>query len=143
MHAVLAIGGSDSAAAAGIQADLKTIAAHGGYGLTVLTAVTAQSTRRVAAALPVPADLIAAQFEAVFEDFAVTAAKSGMLVDAQRVEAVHAALARWRPEHYVLDPVIASTSGRACSTMPASPHYAGICCRWRLWQRPTSTKPNG
>ena len=113
MRTVLTVAGSDSGAGAGIQADLKTIAAHGGYGLSVLTAVTAQNTRAVSAALPLPVDLIEAQFAAIFDDFAPAATKSGMLADRERIEAVAAALRRYRPPHYVLDPVMISKSGFA------------------------------
>lgn len=113
MRTVLTVAGSDSGAGAGIQADLKTIAAHGGYGLSVLTAVTAQNTRAVSAALPLPVDLIEAQFAAIFDDFAPAATKSGMLADRERIGVVAAALRRYRPPHYVLDPVMISKSGFA------------------------------
>lgn len=108
---VLTVAGSDSGAGAGIQADLKTIAANGGYGLSVLTSVTAQNTQAVTAALALPADLVAAQFDAIFADFEVHATKSGMLADRERVEVVAACLARYRPPAYVLDPVMVSKSG--------------------------------
>ena len=111
MNCVLTIAGSDSGAASGIQADLKSIAAHGGYGVTVLTAVTAQSTDAVTATLPVPAAVVTAQIDAVRAGFEVAAVKSGMLVDAERVTAVARVLGAWQPPNYVLDPVIVSTSG--------------------------------
>ena len=111
MRTVLTVAGSDSGAGAGIQADLKTIAAHGGYGLSVLTAVTAQNTRAVSAALALPPDLIEQQFAAIFDDFQPAAAKSGMLADRERVAVVAACLRRYRPPHYVLDPVMISKSG--------------------------------
>jgi hydroxymethylpyrimidine/phosphomethylpyrimidine kinase len=108
---VLTIAGSDSGAGAGIQADLKTFAALGVYGVSVITAVTAQNTRGVAAIHQVPADIIAAQFDAVFSDFKIAAAKIGMLGDAAAIEAVAAGLARYRPRSIVLDPVLAASSG--------------------------------
>ncbi len=111
MRTVLTIAGSDSGAGAGIQADLKSIAANGAYGLTVLTSVTAQNTRAVTAAYSLPADLIEAQFAAVFSDFTPDAVKSGMLADRERVEVVAAAIRRYHPPHYVLDPVMVSKSG--------------------------------
>lgn len=111
MRTVLTIAGSDSGAGAGIQADLKAISASGGYGLSVLTSVTAQNTKAVTAAFALPAELIEAQFEAVFDDFPVHAAKSGMLADRVRVEVVAACLRRYRPPQYVLDPVMVSKSG--------------------------------
>src|SRR3989338_10546962 len=104
MRTVLTVAGSDSGAGAGIQADLKTIAANGAYGLSVLTAVTAQNTRAVTAALPLPVDLIEAQFAAIFDDFAPDATKSGMLADRERIEVVAAALRRHRPPPYRLAP---------------------------------------
>ena len=113
MKTILTVAGSDSSAGAGIQADLKTIAANGAYGLTVVTAVTAQNARAVSACLPVDPDVIAAQIAAVFEAFEIAAIKSGMLVDRTRVAAVAAALSTRNTPHYVLDPVIVSSSGQA------------------------------
>lgn len=111
MSTVLTIAGSDSSGGAGIQADLKTISANGGYGLCVLTAVTAQNTKTVTAAFALPVDVIEAQFAALFDDFEIHAAKSGMLADHERVAVVAACMRRYRPPHYVLDPVMISTSG--------------------------------
>ena len=111
MDTVLTIAGSDSGAGAGIQADLKTIAAHGAYGVSILTAVTAQNTREVTAAFALPRDLIDAQFAAIFSDFAPAAAKTGMLADRERIEAVAGAMRKYRPANYVLDPVMISKSG--------------------------------
>ena len=108
---MLTIAGSDSGAASGIQADLKSIAAHGGYGVTVLTAVTAQNADAVTATMPVPATVVTAQIDAVRAGFEVAAVKSGMLVDAERVVAVARVLKAWQPPNYVVDPVIVSTSG--------------------------------
>ncbi len=108
---VLTVAGSDSGAGAGIQADLKTISANGGYGISVLTSVTAQNTREVTAAFPLPPELIEQQFAALFDDFAPAAMKSGMLADRARVEVVARCLRRYRPPHYVLDPVMISKSG--------------------------------
>ncbi len=111
MRTVLTIAGSDSGAGAGIQADLKTIAAHGAYGLSILTAVTAQNTQAVTAAAALSPELIEAQFAAIFADFAPDAAKTGMLADRERIEVVAAAMRRYAPPHYVLDPVMISKSG--------------------------------
>ena len=111
MPAILTVAGSDSSAGAGIQADLKAIAANGGYGLTAVTAVTAQNPGAVTACMPVDADVIAAQIAAAFEGFEVAAVKSGMLVDRTRVAAVAGAFRDRAAPHYVLDPVLASTSG--------------------------------
>ena len=78
---VLTIAGSDSGGGAGIQADLKTFAALGVYGTSVLTAITAQNTRGVTAIHSVPAEMVAAQLDAVLDDFAVAAVKVGMIGD--------------------------------------------------------------
>lgn len=113
MHTVLTIAGSDSGAGAGIQADLKAISATGGYGLTVLVAITAQNTRGVTAALPLPTDLIAAQFEAVVEDFPVGAVKTGMLADEERTRLVASLLRDRGLPNVVVDPVMISKSGHS------------------------------
>ncbi len=105
------IAGSDSGGGAGIQADLKTFAALGVYGASVITALTAQNTKHVAAIHEVPADFIAAQIDAVFSDFDVRAVKIGMLGNAAAIEAVIAGLARHGARNVVLDPVMAATSG--------------------------------
>ena len=105
------IAGSDSGAGAGIQADLKTFAALGVYGATVITALTAQNTRGVAAIHAVPAAFVAAQIDAVFSDLAVGAVKIGMLGHAAVIEAVAAGLDRWTAANVVLDPVMVASSG--------------------------------
>ena len=111
MKAILTVAGSDSSGGAGIQADLKTIAANGAYGLTVVTAVTAQNVRAVTACMAVSPELIAAQFAAAFEAFDIAAVKSGMLVDRKRINAVVQAFGAWSAPHYVLDPVMTASSG--------------------------------
>jgi len=108
---VLTIAGSDSSAGAGIQADLKAISANGGYGASVITAITAQNTRGVTAAAEVDLDLIRAQADAVFGDLRVAAVKSGMLASAQVIETVAKILRDHRPPYYVLDPVMISKTG--------------------------------
>src|SRR5262245_28758110 len=92
MRIALTIAGSDSGGGAGIQADLKTFAAHGVYGTSVLTAVTAQNTLGVTAFEVLSADLVTAQIEAVMSDFGAHAVKTGMLANAAIVEAVAAAV---------------------------------------------------
>ena len=109
---VLAIAGSDSGGGAGLQADLKTFAAHGVHGVCAVTAVTAQNTRAVIAVEPVPAPMVAAQIRAVFDDFDIRAVKTGMLATAAIVEAVCEALEAYPGPPLVVDPVIAATSGR-------------------------------
>src|SRR5512145_261312 len=111
MHYVLTIAGSDSGGGAGIQADLKTFAAHGVYGTSAITAVTAQNTERVTAVHVVPPSMVAAQIDAVASDLRLDAVKTGMLASAAIVEAVAAAIVRWRLPQLVVDPVMVAKSG--------------------------------
>jgi hydroxymethylpyrimidine/phosphomethylpyrimidine kinase len=107
----LTIAGSDSSGGAGIQADLKTFAACGVYGASVITALTAQNTKGVTGVHPVPAAFVTAQIDAVFDDLAVGAVKIGMVAQRDVIEAIVAGLTRWAPKHVVLDPVMVATSG--------------------------------
>jgi hydroxymethylpyrimidine/phosphomethylpyrimidine kinase len=107
----LTIAGSDSSAGAGIQADLKTFAAFGVYGASVVTALTAQNTTGVSAIHQVPADFVTAQMDAVFSDLDVKAVKIGMVAQLATIDAIVAGLTRWSPKHIVLDPVMVATSG--------------------------------
>ena len=111
MRTALTIAGSDSSGGAGIQADLKTFAAFGLYGASAITAVTAQSTKGIEATLPLPADLVTAQIEAVAGDLTIDATKIGMLANAAIVEAVAAAIAELDLPLVVLDPVLVSSMG--------------------------------
>jgi hydroxymethylpyrimidine/phosphomethylpyrimidine kinase len=111
MRSALTIAGSDSGAGAGIQADLKTFAAHGIYGTSAITAVTAQNTLGVTMFEPMPAELVTAQIEAVMSDFGAAAAKTGMLANAAIVEAVAAAVEALEIPLLVVDPVMAAKSG--------------------------------
>jgi len=105
------IAGSDSSGGAGIQADLKTFAALGIYGASIITALTAQNTKGVSAVHDVPPAFIAAQFDAVFSDLDIVAAKIGMLSQAATIDAVAKGLLQYRARNIVLDPVIVATSG--------------------------------
>lgn len=107
---VLTIAGSDSGGGAGIQADLKTIAALGGYGLSVITALTAQNGLGVSGVFATPADFVLAQLKAVRDGFPIHAAKTGMLFSAELVHALAEALAD-KDFPLVLDPVCVSQSG--------------------------------
>jgi hydroxymethylpyrimidine/phosphomethylpyrimidine kinase len=107
----LAIAGSDSSGGAGIQADLKTFAAFGVYGASVITALTAQNTKGVTGIHPVPANFVTAQIDAVFGDLDVKAVKIGMVSECAVIEAIVAGLQRWSQAHIVLDPVMVATSG--------------------------------
>lgn len=108
---VLSIAGSDSGGGAGIQADLKTIAALGCYGMTAITAITAQNTQGVTAIHGVPADILAAQIDAVISDIGCDAVKIGMLHAPEIVDVVANAISRHRLSNVILDPVMVSTSG--------------------------------
>jgi hydroxymethylpyrimidine/phosphomethylpyrimidine kinase len=107
----LTIAGSDSSGGAGIQADLKTFAALGVYGASVITALTAQNTSGVSGIHVVPADFVTAQIDAVFSDLDVRAVKIGMVAQLATIDAIVAGLTRWSPKHIVLDPVMVATSG--------------------------------
>ncbi len=111
MRSALTIAGSDSGAGAGIQADLKTFAAHRVYGSTVITAVTAQNTLGVTMFEAVSTDLVTAQLEAVMSDLGAHAAKTGMLANAAIVEAVAAAVQDLDIPFLVVDPVMMAKSG--------------------------------
>ena len=111
MRTALTIAGSDSGAGAGIQADLKTFAAHGVYGTSAITAVTAQNTRGVASFEEVSPQLIRAQIEAVMSDLGADAAKTGMLASAAAVEAVAQAISDFDIPFVVVDPVMLAKSG--------------------------------
>jgi hydroxymethylpyrimidine/phosphomethylpyrimidine kinase len=107
----LTIAGSDSSGGAGIQADLKTFAAFGVYGASVVTALTAQNTQGVTGIHDVPPDFIRKQIDAVFADLAVGAVKIGMMSRAEAIEAVAAGLDRHKARNIVLDPVMVASSG--------------------------------
>jgi hydroxymethylpyrimidine/phosphomethylpyrimidine kinase len=109
---VLIIAGSDSGGGAGIQADIKTVTALGGYAATAVTAVTVQNTLGVKAVHELPSELVQAQVRAVLEDIGADAIKTGMLVNAAIVEAVAAVLDETPELPVVVDPVMASKGGQ-------------------------------
>jgi hydroxymethylpyrimidine/phosphomethylpyrimidine kinase len=124
--AALSIAGSDSSAGAGLQADLKTFSALGVYGATVVTAVTAQNTQGVAAIHLVPAEILAAQLDAVFSDLSIKAVKTGMLGGEEGVSAVATGLERWAGGiPIIVDPVMISTSGSQLLAKDARKVLAG------------------
>jgi len=108
---VLSIAGSDSGGGAGIQADLKTFAALGCYGMTAISAITAQNTQGVRAIHGVPPEMLAAQIDAVVEDIGADAIKIGMLHSPEVVQVVAGAIRRHGLTNVVLDPVMVATSG--------------------------------
>ncbi len=110
---IVAIGGSDSSGGAGIQADLKTVAASGGYARTVVTAITAQHSGGVVALWPVPVASIEAQLRAAYLDTPPVAVKTGMLANRETVELVARVLRELGAPRLVVDPVVRSSSGAA------------------------------
>lgn len=110
---VLTIAGSDCSGGAGIQADLKTMSAFDVYGMSVITAVTAQNTCGVTGVQNVTGEMIRLQLEAVMSDIMPDAVKIGMLASADAVETVADILEKYHVEHVILDPVMVSTSGRS------------------------------
>ncbi len=131
------IAGSDSGGGAGIQADLKTFSALGVYGASVVTALTAQNTRGVAAIHAVPADFVTEEIDAVFSDLAVDAVKIGMLGAPDVIAAVADGLDRWRQSRVVLDPVMVAASGD-----PLVPDVAVAAIRNLLIPRAMVVTPN-
>ena len=119
LRIALTIAGSDPSGGAGIQADLKTFAAWRVYGTAVVTALTAQNTRGVRGTHLVPAAFVRAQLDAVLDDVAVHAIKTGMLPDGPTVEAVAAGLDAHADVPLVVDPVLVSTSGHTLADASA------------------------
>jgi hydroxymethylpyrimidine/phosphomethylpyrimidine kinase len=134
---LLTIAGVDPSGGAGIQADLKTFSALGGYGMSVVTGLTAQNTRGVRAVHPVPAQFVTQQLDAVFDDVRVDAVKIGMLGTAEVVAAVAAVLAARRPPYVVLDPVMVAKSGDRLLSLDAV-----ACLRDVLLPRVDLVTPN-
>jgi hydroxymethylpyrimidine/phosphomethylpyrimidine kinase len=108
---VLTIAGSDSGGGAGIQADLKTIAALGCYGMSAITAITAQNTLGVFGIHDIPPETVARQIDAVLEDIGADAVKTGMLSSEAIIEAIAESLSRHPIENLVVDPVMVAKSG--------------------------------
>lgn len=108
---ILTVAGSDSGGGAGIQADLKTIALLGGYGMSVVTALTAQNTQGISSVLEVPPEFVEQQMEAVLSDIGADALKTGMLVNSEIIKVVCQKIKRYRLRRVVVDPVMVSKSG--------------------------------
>ncbi|HIF9313306.1 TPA: bifunctional hydroxymethylpyrimidine kinase/phosphomethylpyrimidine kinase [Photobacterium damselae] len=107
----LTIAGSDSGGGAGIQADIKAISATGGYACSVITALTAQNTQGVHGIYSIPANFVAEQLDAVFQDLDVKAVKIGMLSDSNIISIIAHKLRQYQPKYLVVDPVMVATSG--------------------------------
>lgn len=112
METALTIAGSDSSGGAGIQADLKTFAAHQVHGLCVITAITAQNTRGVVHVAETPKDSVEKQIEAVFDDIQVDSVKIGMVCNKDIIESIVSSLSKYTLPPVILDPVMISTTGR-------------------------------
>ena len=139
MRTALTIAGSDSIAGAGIQADLKTFAALGVYGVSALTAITAQNTEGVADIFALPPQMVRAQIEQVAHDVEIEAVKTGMLVTSDIVRAVSETVGRFRHPNLVVDPVM-TASGRGTRTLLA-PEAVSIL-KTRLLPVATVVTPN-
>ena len=107
---VLTIAGSDCSGGAGIQADLKTMLTNGVYGMSVITALTAQNTTGVSGILPVEAEFLEKQLESVFSDIMPDAVKIGMIPGAEQVKVIASAISKWDVGNVVVDPVMVATS---------------------------------
>ena len=135
---VLIIAGSDSGGGAGIQADIKSVTAMGGYAMTAITALTAQNTLGVSAVHPVPVDFLREQIRVVVEDIGVDCVKTGMLHDAAVIEVVAEALDQWtQGVPLVVDPVMVAQSGASLLEQGAL-----VALRERLLPRATLVTPN-
>ncbi len=130
VRTALTIAGSDCSGGAGVQADLKTFAALGVYGMSVIVSVVAENTSRVIAVGDVSPQLIGQQIDAVFEDIPVDAVKVGMLSSADCMDAVVAGLARWRPAHVVIDPVMYAKGGAPLMAPDAVEHFKNVVLPW-------------
>ncbi len=139
MRTALTIAGSDSIAGAGIQADLKTFAALGVYGVSALTAITAQNTEGVADIFALPQQMVRAQIEQVAHDVEIKAVKTGMLMTSDIVRAVSETVGRFRHPNLVVDPII-TASGRGTRTLLA-PEAVSIL-KTRLLPIATVVTPN-
>ena len=111
MKTALTIAGSDSSGGAGIQADLKTMIANGVYGMSAITALTAQNTTGVTGIMEVTPDFLRQQLEAVFTDIYPDAVKIGMVSSGALIEVIAEELKKFEAKHIVVDPVMVATSG--------------------------------
>jgi hydroxymethylpyrimidine/phosphomethylpyrimidine kinase len=120
---VLTIAGSDSGGAAGLQADLKTLTALKVYGMSVVTAVTAQNSVAVTAVQSLPPDFVAAQIDAVLSDYGAAAVKTGFIGRVDLIEIIAGKLAQYRPEFIIVDPVLVNHRGEAMFSAEVSRAY--------------------
>ncbi len=120
MYKVLTIAGSDSSGGAGIQADLKTMAAHGVYGMSAITALTAQNTLGVKSIFESTPEFLADQLDCVFTDIFPDAVKIGMVANTDLIRVIAAKLKEYQAKNIVVDPVMVATSGSALMENSAS-----------------------
>ena len=111
MKTALTIAGSDCSGGAGIQADIKTMTAHGVYAMSAITALTAQNTTGVTGILEVPAEFVEAQLDAIFTDIFPDAVKIGMVSSSELIVAIAGKLEEYKAKNIVVDPVMVATSG--------------------------------
>lgn len=111
MKKVLTIAGSDSCGGAGIQADLKTMSSLGVYGMSVITAVTAQNTQGVLSVLEINKEMVSDQIKAIFDDIQIDAVKIGMVSNCEIIQTIRELLLKYKAKNIVLDPVMVSKSG--------------------------------
>lgn len=111
MYTALTIAGSDCSGGAGIQADLKTMLANGVYGMSAITALTAQNTTGVSAIMNVTPEFLGQQLDSIFTDIFPDAVKIGMVSDKELIRVIAAKLRQYQPKHVVVDPVMVATSG--------------------------------
>ena len=123
MRKVLTIAGSDSSGGAGIQADLKTMCAHGVFGMSAITALTAQNTLGVTSILESTPEFLAEQLDAVFTDLFPDAVKIGMVANEHLIQVIAQKLKQYKAKNIVVDPVMVATSGSALMASTAS-HYS-------------------
>jgi hydroxymethylpyrimidine/phosphomethylpyrimidine kinase len=134
---VLTIAGSDSGGCAGIQADLKTFSALGVFGASVITAITAQNTTEVREVEILSPEIVRRQAEAVFDDIAVDAVKTGMLPTPEIIDTVASLIDRYRPATVIVDPVMVATSGARLAAASITGAF-----REKLYPRVTLLTPN-
>ena len=116
MKAILTIAGSDCSGGAGIQADLKTITMHCLYGMSAITALTAQNTQGITSILEGPPDFLSKQLECIFQDILPHAVKIGMVANSTLIEVIAYYLDKYRPAHIVIDPVMSATTGSSLNS---------------------------
>ena len=130
MKTVLSIAGSDTIGGAGVQADLKTIAAHGLYGMTVITALTAQNTLGVQAIHEAPPEFVQQEIDSVFSDIVPDAVKIGMVSSATIIRVIAERLRHYGVKKLVVDPVMVATSGSRLLVPEAQTALSRSCFHW-------------